>query len=253
MATLGALVLSGCDSAPSASSGGNGSGTGDEFGSMSTLADLVKDKRGQHQSAHMTMVITTAGESFTAEGDVLFGDNLRLETTLRLPETAPVTARLVDGVAYVRYRDKPWMKVDTEGKLSARTVGGAVQRIKAYIDPAQLVPRLARSGRITGRTTETVRGEQVTRHVVTVDVRKAAAEQTDPEFKKTMDEAGAAGATTFPVEVWLNKDELPVRTVAEIPVKNSQTGQSTKTKVTVDYQDWGKLVDITAPPASDVG
>jgi hypothetical protein len=87
---------------------------------------------------------------------------------------------------------------------------------------------------------------------VTVDVKKYA-EKVNPDLKEALDQAIKAGITSYPLEVWVDKENLPVRVTAETPFVNPANNQPDHLKMTMDYSDWGKAINVTAPPEDQVG
>ncbi len=68
-----------------------------------------------------------------------------------------------------------------------------------------------------------------------------------------MQEAISSGMKDFPVELWVNGDDLPVRMSIDMPTADPTSGKSVPVKFQVDYSKWGEPVDIQAPPADQVG
>jgi hypothetical protein len=258
-AALVALVLSGCQAGGGSGSGNpsNGSADNAEIGSLTMLADLVSKKSTEKQSAHVKMSIDAGDQAITAEGNMRFGDNLAMDLTMAVPEMSEVTMRLVDNVFYIKTPDeiepgKPWIKIDANGdNPMAKALGGLVEQMKSSGDPSQTLKQLKDAGEITGKKSEQLDGQDTTHYTVTVDINKALA-KADPELKKSLDGAAKAGLKDFPMDVWLNSDNLPVRVVTAMTVPNPQTQKTEQVKVVADYTDWGKQVDVVAPSPAEV-
>ncbi|HEU5473728.1 MAG TPA: hypothetical protein VFV67_24030 [Actinophytocola sp.] len=260
-AALVALVLTGCQSTQSGSptgSGGNanaGSG-GEEIGSLTNLADVVAKKSAEKQSAHVKMSMDAAGQSIGGEGNMRFGDQPAMEMTMSIPEMATMTMRLVDDVFYIKLPSelqpgKPWVKITAGGDdPMSKTLGSMVEQMKTNGNPAETLKQLQEAGTIKSSKKEQLGGEETTHYEVVVDVAKAVEAQKDPEMKKMLEEATKAGLTEYPMDVWLNKDNLPVKIAIKMDI--TAGGQSQSVTMNMDYTDWGKPVEITAPPAAEV-
>jgi hypothetical protein len=257
-AVLVALALSGCQS--SGESGGNpanGAGSNAEINSLTMLADVVSKKSTEKQSAHISMAIEGGGQAINAEGDMRFGDNIAMDLTMAVPEMSEITMRLVDNVFYIKTPEelepgKSWLKIDANGDDPlSKTFGAMVEQMKTQGDPSQTLKQLQDAGEITAKKSEQLDGQDTTHYTVTVDINKALA-KADPELKKSLDGAAKAGLKDFPMDVWLNKDNLPVRVLSTMSVPNPQTQKTEQVKVTADYTDWGKKVDVVAPSPAEV-
>ncbi|WP_253885500.1 hypothetical protein [Actinokineospora diospyrosa] len=250
------LSLTACDSASPQATGGTvaaAPGQGKSaFDTLRGLTDAVKAKSTTAKSAHFTFIGSAAGQEFKGEGDYTFGTTPGMQMTIDTPEGA-VSMRLVDPIVYIKTPQelepgKPWLKLDLNDKDNplAATLGKSLESAR-QTDPTKTLEQLADVSEITGVKDEEVNGQKTTRYSLTVDVAKlkgkAAGMGMDPD---SIAEIEKAGVKSVPADVWVNADSLPVRYVMEFPVK------SEKVKIQADYSDWGKAVDITAPPADQV-
>ncbi len=261
-AAVAALVLSGCGAKEQASTdqgGGQNSNQGSEgFSSLKLLAEAVSSKSATKQSAHMSMTAAAAGQSIKAQGDMRLGTSPAMDMTMAIPQLGDAQMVLVDDVFYIKLPTeltpgKPWLKIDTTGNDQLSQVFGAiVKQVKENGDPSQTLKQLEEAGEITGKKSEDLNGKPTTHYSVTVDIKKAA-EKLTPELKAAMESVLQKGVTTYPMEIWLDKDNLPVRVSVETPIVNPATQQPDLSKVVIDYSDWGKTVNVTAPPADQVG
>jgi hypothetical protein len=252
-AAIAALVLSGCGAnqqqAPDQGSS--------DFGSFRLMAESVGQKSATKQSAHMRMNVDTAGQSIKAEGDLRLGADFAMDVTMSLAGLGEAQLVLVDDVAYIKLPaevepGKQWIKIDTNGTDPiSKTLGGVLKQAKDNGDPAQLLKQLMDSGEITATKKEDLGGISTTHYSVTVDIKKAAA-QANPDLKPVLEKAIENGLTTYPFEIWLDNENLPVKITSDTPFVNPQTQQADKVKLTVEYSDWGKAVSVTAPPADQV-
>jgi hypothetical protein len=246
-----ALALAGC-SKETGTPVSAGSGATANVDSLVKLADVVKQKSTEKQAAHVTIAVDAGGEAITGAGDLRFGDKPAMDLKMSVPEMAELTLRFVDGVFYVKLPEepapgKPWVKIDTNGtdELS-QALGNVVAQMKDSGDPSQVLGKLQRAGTITATKTEQLSGKSTTHYTVTVDVAKLAAQQ--PAFAA----AAKTGISSFPFDVWLDADNLPARITVDTPYTDPKTQQTAQVKVQADYSDWGKKVEVTAPPAGEI-
>jgi hypothetical protein len=181
-----------------------------------------------------------------------------MDLKLAIPEMAELVMRVVDDTFYVKLPEelepgKSWIKIDTKGQDPlSKALGSAVKQMKENGDPSQALKLLEGAGDITGTKTESLNGKDTTHYTLTVDVKKLAAKQSDPDQQKALEEAIKAGVQNFPVDVWLDAEKLPVRIALNIPFADPTSQKTEQVKMSIDYSDWGKAVDVTAPPAAEV-
>jgi hypothetical protein len=248
-----ALVLTGC----SAKQAGTPSGA-EDISSMSLLAQRIGEKSSAKQGAHVTMSVEGAGQSIKAQGDMRFGDSPAMDIAAEIPEMAEITMRFVDNAFYFKLPDeiqpgKPWVKIDVNGNdPMSKALGAAVKQLKDNGDPAQTLKQLEKAGQITGKKTEQVNGKELTHYSVTVDVKKLVDSQGDADLKKLMDEAAKAGIQNFPLELWVDSENLPAKITMDMPFNDPTTQKASQVKLVVEYTDWGKQVNVTAPAPGEV-
>ena len=166
---------------------------------------------------------------------------------------------LLDNVFYIKLPQelepgKSWLKIDANDKSNpmAQALGGMTEQMSKNADPRATLEQFEKAGEITDTKEEELDGKQTTHYTITVDVEKLAANQEDPTMKSAMDQAIQAGLKDFPVEVWIDEDDLPARFTMDMPTPNPATGKTESVSMQIDYTDWGKSVDITAPPADQI-
>ncbi|SDD21915.1 LolA-like protein [Actinokineospora iranica] len=251
-----ALTLSACSGDPASTPSSTGGKSTEAsaaaktgFESLKMLSDAVGKKSESAKSAHMKFTGDMGGQSLTGEGDFSFGAETAMQMTMTMPG-GEMTMLFVDNVIYFKSPrelepGKPWVKMDLNGdNPMAKTVGGSLDSIK-QVDPSKMLEQLADAGEITSTKEETIDGKETTHYSITVDVAKLGNQGLGMD-KAAIAELEKSGVKTLPVEAWVDGDDLPVRFVTEVPA----AGQ--KVKIQADYSDWGKTVDITAPPASQV-
>jgi hypothetical protein len=255
-AAVTAVVLSGCGNQQAADQGGNGGSTGDTpANSLQLLAENMAKQSTEKSSTHMVFRADAAGVTVEGEGDVRLGAQPAMDVTLTLPGQGSMDMRLVDNVAYVKLPQevepgKPWVKIDANGTDPiSQALGDSLEQMKTNGDPSKMIQQLKDAGQITAQKSEELNGEQTTHYSITVDVAKAA---NASGMEEMLAEARKAGVSQIPLELWVNQENLPVRMSMEMPVKDPSSQASTTVKVSVDYSDWGKPVDVAAPPAAEV-
>lgn len=255
-AAIAALVLTGCGDNPPANQGGGGSGGGgSDVGTLKLLAENVAKKSAEKSSAHMVFKAEAAGESFEGEGDIRLGADPAMKMTMTVPGQGELEMRLIGEAFYVKTPEeiepgKPWLKLDANGNDPiSQSLGAAVKQMREQGDPSQLLKQLEQAGEITGRTQEDLNGKPTTKYSVTIDVAKAAQASG---MKDALEAAEKAGVKNFPLEVWVDQENLPVRMAMDIAMKDPSSGQTANAKFSVDYSDWGKPVEVTAPSPSEV-
>ena len=238
--------------------GSSGNGTPAAV-NLAALAKSVGDRAAEQNTAHMVFTGGAGGMEVKGEGDIKVGADPAITMDLQSPEGA-MSMVLLDGVLYMKLPQelapgKPWIKIDSSDKSNpiAQALGSLTDQMRKNADPRQALEQFKDSGEITSTKQESLNGEQTTHYAVTVDVRKLADSQTDPTLQKALKEAIKAGLKDFPVNLWVNKDDLPVRMTVEMPTADPTSGKSVPVKIQVDYTDWGKPVNIQAPPADQVG
>jgi hypothetical protein len=246
-----ALVLVGCGTQPA----------GQRSPKVDTFEDLATNIAAQtaaKPSVHFVLTMTVAGLSFTGDGDGQLGAQPALQLNVSVPSVGELSMRLVNDVFYLKLPldlgfVKPWLRIDPNGNDQfSKMLGAGLRQLKQSGDPSQNLKRFEGAAVITGKAPEQLNGKATTRYSITIDMKKVAAAQNDPDLKQMADKALQAGVSTFPMEVWVDQEYLPVRTTMDIPFKNSNTQQTNRVKISIDYSDWGKPVEISAPSVDQV-
>lgn len=261
-----ALTLGACgnDGGSGGSSSGNTGGDSGGGGSVAaaSLADLAKsigEQTSETNTAHMKISADAAGQKLSGEGDLRMSEQ---DSAMSMDMTTPegtMSMVLLDNVFYIKLPTelepgKSWLKIDANDKSNpmAQALGGMTEQMSKNADPRATLEQFEKAGEITDTKEEELDGKQTTHYTITVDVEKLAANQEDPTMKSAMDQAIQAGLKDFPVEVWIDEDDLPARFTMDMPTPNPATGTTESVKMQIDYTDWGKPVDITAPDPSEI-
>ncbi|OLR90408.1 DUF6612 family protein [Actinokineospora bangkokensis] len=265
-ALLATATLTACNSTQSGSAapvGGqstSSSAAPSGFDTLKSLTDAVAQKSASAKSAHVKMSSSIGSTSFTGEGDFDFAaENTAMQMSMEIPGAGAVEMILVDQTIYMKLpanlvpSDKPWIKFSQDGTDPvSQQLAGTMDQLKSS-DPREALQKIVNAGEITSKEETELNGEKATHYSITVDVTKLTEESGyDAETRKAMQDAGIK---EFPMEVWVNGDALPLRVVTTVPLPAAAqaTAGTSEVKVTADYTDWGKSVDVQAPDPSQVG
>ncbi|MBB4688569.1 LppX_LprAFG lipoprotein [Amycolatopsis jiangsuensis] len=273
-----ALALTGCGSktengtaSPAGQAqdqSGSGSGLAAPFGDVLKLADAAKQGTEKSKSAKMSMNMSLGGQAVTANGAMTFdGPNPKFTMTMDSPQGA-TDMRYLDNTIYLKVppeqaaqygTDKAWLKISPDaGDPLSQTLSKSMQQASKQSDPTQILDQVAKAGRIVGSDQTELNGQQVNHYRVELDVNKAVDQFTGDlpaEVKDQMTKMLAGKDIKIPAELWLDKDQLPLQvTMDETRMMQAMgAGAQGAGKITVKYSDWGAPVDVTAPPADQVG
>ncbi|WP_018654811.1 LppX_LprAFG lipoprotein [Actinomadura flavalba] len=143
---------------------------------------------------------------------------------------------------------KPWTRFSldqlgaTAGMNMQELIGQARQQ-----SPAEQTKMLTASKDAKNLGTENVGGVETTHYKGTLPVSEALG-KLEGEARAAAEKAfQQLGAQTINFDVWVDKDGLPRKHVS---VFDTNSGRSTTTAL---YSDYGKPVQVTEPPAAEVG
>jgi hypothetical protein len=244
------------------SSGSSQGGDLKVFGNALDLAGAVTDKSKSKQSAKLTMEASGAGQ--TMKGDGAFkvdGTDVAMRMSMDMAGLGKMEMVVVDKAFYMKIpaelgstagmpADKPWLKISAEGTDPlSKALGPMLENMGQNFDVGKQMEQIKTAGEITKSAKEPLDGQETTHYWIKVDMLKAAQAQTDPDLKKAAEDAAKAMPNkTVDMQMWVNTDNLPVQIVMTMPVTQGQTMD-----MKVKYLDWGQPVDITAPPANQIG
>ncbi|HEV7974269.1 hypothetical protein [Amycolatopsis sp.] len=191
---------------------------------------------------------------------------LRLDASTALVTTMdfygdPLEIRLVDGQLYVKVPesaqegDKPWVRIPRDGTDPfSQAAGGSIDQLAQQNDPARTLEQIKTAGTIVSSGAVTLNDAPTTHYVVNIDLVKlhenlpaglspAALTQTDGK------------ATGFPLELWLNAEQLPVQVTFDLTPILIAAGAppNSAAKITTAYKDWKAPTVVEPPPADQVG
>ncbi len=219
---------------PEASSGGL---------SEDELVDAMASAMEDYGSAHIEMKSDGAAGKMDAEGDVSYGgDSPSMQMTMKMPALSSsggdIEMRLLDGVMYMSMPPMTpagkFMKIDTNDPNGPL---GGMDGLSDQMDPRASLDAFKKGlEKLEYVGEEEVDGETMGHYVLTVDT-EAALEAN----------GGMAGSTqgvpkTITYDLWLDGDNLMRKMAFDLM----------DTKMTMTMSDWGKPVDVKAPPASAI-
>ncbi|NYI89626.1 hypothetical protein HNR02_002949 [Amycolatopsis endophytica] len=222
------------------------------------LVRAASAKADQVRTARFTMTMSMAGEEITGTGEGTFtGPDTAMALTVT---TGGRTAemRVVDEVIYFQLPEdsrsrtggKPWATLP-EGSEAAKSLGTSIEQAKAN-NPAKTLEQVRQAGTIDRSELTTLDGQQVSHYWVTIDVAKAGElglMSLSPEQRERL-------TVTFPMELWLDADQLPVQVTQNLTSVMQASGAPAEllnATTAVRYRDWGAPITVEAPPADQVG
>ncbi|WP_156935327.1 serine/threonine-protein kinase [Pseudonocardia spinosispora] len=131
----------------------------------------------------------------------------------------------VDGHTWIRdSTDQAWTPIASDVAL-----GGSREAIRDLVDPVLPVARMGDAVSIVESAEELVDGVRARRYTLRVDVARALGREIDD------------------LQVWLDADDHPLRTLAVAHPTDTSTVRGETT-----YRGWGDPVEITPPPADQI-
>jgi len=114
-------------------------------------------------------------------------------------------------------------------------------------DPTRTLSRDAGATSITGSADDVIDGDPAVRYTIVVDLAEAAAQQADPAVRAQLEQQVRGGLNRVTSTLWVDAVDHPVRS----EVRQNLPGIGTLA-ITGSYRDWGRPVQIEAPPATQV-
>ncbi|RZS34020.1 hypothetical protein EV193_110170 [Herbihabitans rhizosphaerae] len=230
-------------------------GGGDALADTSALASAVDKQANGKQSVHAEVKAEPVGVS--GKGQLRFGSNPGMAMTMNTPEGEQQMVMVADGVYTTANEAMRQQGVTTKWVKFAR--GGEDPGSKLFTALADLmvessdvtkqVEKAKASGRIIKTAKEQIDGQPTTRYTIEADVAKLVENEKNALAKLGMQLMLNQGVKTLPFDFWLNNENLPVQVVNETPAIAGQPA----IKTTAKYSNWGAPVQITVPPANEVG
>jgi len=253
---------------------GNGSDTVERTAAQVLTASFKKTAEAKSAKVSMTMTMPkSAGISgdMTMTG-VMGWDPTVMDMTVKgsaltAQPGAPESVRVImrDNVMYMdmgtkaaaEMDGKRWMKLDLKAMADASGDKALQKQVAPGLDqmnqdPRQQIALLLDSPNLKHIGSEKVDGTEADHYKGTLTVKEALAANKSLDVmdsadrKKMLDTIEKSGVKGYDIDVWVNKDDLPVRMDM---VMNSPQGAL---KVGMKYSDYGAKAQVTAPPAAEV-
>jgi hypothetical protein len=225
-----------------------------KFGTVAELAAAVATSSRSKQSAHFSTEVTTAQGAMKGTGVYRQdAEGVSEQMTMSTPQ-GEMQMVIVPNAIYLKMAQlaqvtggKPWIKITPDGTdPMSRALGGLLNSVQQQADVTKAIEKIKAAGTITGTSKETVDGVQATHYAIKVSVAKLAEAEQDPTLKQ-MYQAATQQVGTLDYDVWLNGDNLPIKFVTNSVVSGHPV------KGTGSYTQWGQPVQVTVPPADQIG
>ncbi|MFV2173846.1 DUF6612 family protein [Actinomadura sp. LOL_016] len=143
---------------------------------------------------------------------------------------------------------KPWMKIslDEIGKQAGLNIDQLMQQSQ-QMDPVQNMEKLTASKDVREVGKENVNGVETTHYAGTYQMADAVAELPAEQQEAARKSIAESGIESMKFDVWVDGQQLPRKMTMSTP--SSAAGAMT---MSMTYRDYGKPVQIAAPPASQV-
>lgn len=236
------------------------------------LAALTRESTKKAKSSKVTMETVAGDQKNTASGQGLYdGENSKLAMIMD-SDGKKLDMLFIDNALFFKLdaadkaelkTDKAYVKISADGQDPiSQLLGKMMSKAVKDSDPSRILEQVSKAGKITKSDQVELNGAQTNHYVVEIEAEKAIAlimgEIGIPLPAETLNQLKAKLAgknVTILTELWLNADQLPVQVVSDQTafVKAMGAPGDGVAKTTVKYTDWGVPVDITAPPADQVG
>ncbi|MFD0902240.1 DUF6612 family protein [Actinomadura sediminis] len=143
---------------------------------------------------------------------------------------------------------KPWMKISLEeaGKAAGLNIDQMLQQSQ-QMDPVQNMKKLTASKDVREVGKENVNGVETTHYSGTYKLADAIAELPAEQQDAARAAIAQTGMESMKFDVWVDGQQLPQKMAMTTP--SSAAGAMS---MTMTYRDYGKPVQIAAPPAGQV-
>lgn len=256
---LTALALTGvaaCGTGQTTQSGGTPSGDSSEKTeqSLSPLSNIsaLGDAVGEAMRDSSTVKMSMRAENFPAEAAKMMNYDCDLELVGPsmhcdgfmdfIMESDTMYMRFPKEMREQQGMTKPWVEMSPEELGQTGTDFGELTK---FGDIERMLPE---GSEINEKRKTELDGEKAVRYDVTVDMN-VLAEQGEGQNRSNAQEMLKGGVEELDYVFWVDERGLPMRIVAKMP---PMPGAPADARMVVTYSDWGKEVDISAPPAEEV-
>ncbi|RJQ80971.1 hypothetical protein D5S17_06015 [Pseudonocardiaceae bacterium YIM PH 21723] len=250
---LGLVLLSGCQDTTQT---GNSAAPTKTYTSVNDLTGAVVVAVAKAQQAKVDFEADYGDSKFTGTGAARFtGQGIEAQASATLPTNPGQQAKQSQVVISKEnfYLKMPpgsgfgdgskWLKISANGQdFVSKLLGKTLNQIAGQLDIGKTLQQFGAASTLKGSKDETLSGVQTKHYSLEADVQKLAASSTDPLVKAGYDELVKQGVKTAPLELWLNKDDQPVKFTGSTPLSGGKSGSFTAT-----FKDWGQPVVITVP------
>ena len=220
-----------------------------------SLAQQIEAAAAKAKSADFDVQVTGV-QPMTASGSTAgSGSNLQLKMDAVISETSKVEIIKTGGVVYLKppssaSSGKTWLKITSAKNDPYRTFYDTLfSNLERSGDVGAAADVIGQISSFRAESNETVDGVQTTKYVATPPAKTGV--QLMPATFRQVNDQILAGAKSE-VSVWVDGDGLLRRTAITVSLPQSQDTASSTSKQLVSYQNWGKGVKVSAPPASQV-
>jgi len=160
----------------------------------------------------------------------------------------PVEMIMIGGTIYMKMDlpqgaagGKPWLKFST-----GESMAEALTQSEQY-SPSRMAQMLTTAPDVRRAGEETVEGVRTTRYSGTVDANTGL-NVLDPKDRRAMEkQLQELGARAMIVDLWVDDQGLPRKQHVKLDMKQGRL------EMTAHFSDYGEPVQISAPPADQVG
>ncbi|RSN65766.1 hypothetical protein DMH01_05265 [Amycolatopsis sp. WAC 04182] len=236
------------------------------------LAALTRESTKKAKSSKVTMESVAGTEKQTVTGQGVYdGENTKFSMSMD-SDGKKLDVVFVDSALYFKLdaadkaemkTDKSYVKISADGQDPiSQLLGKMMSKAIKDSDPSRTLEQVSKAGKITKSDQVELNGEPTNHYVIEIEVEKAIALVVGDigiplpaDVLKQLDAKLKGKNVTIPTELWLNADQLPLQVVSDQTafVKAMGAPGDGVAKTTVKYTDWGSPVNITAPPADQVG
>lgn len=259
-AAVAVLAAAGCSGGGGASSAGATSAshsgvTGADSAAISLVSDVM-DRADTAGTVRIQGTITSATTgTMTMSGQEQYSPSLKMSMSMQI-QGQTMSEVLIGSTVYLDYPalsaemgGKPWGKVDlSEAGGSLGSLSALAASARNYNPTTQLQAMIA-SGKVTDVGTQTLDNAQTTHYQGKLTVSQMLGQSsglTATQLNELKSTLAASGVTYELVDLWVGTDNLPVE------VKTVTQSPSGQVSTDMMLSDWGKPVQIGAPPASQV-
>jgi hypothetical protein len=267
------LALSACGGTtggtalPASAPGQDKAGSTALFSDPLQLVAAAKAGTEKSKSAKFSMQMTAAGMSVKATGQGRFdGTNTAMSMNMDLLGQQ-LEMRLIGSDMYMKMPEsmraslgstKPWTKISlTDSSSAGKALSDSYNQLAEQNDPSKMLEQIQKAGTISKSESTTLDGQPANHYTIDVDFAKLA-DQMPAGLPADAKDKLAGQNVHFPMELWVNSDQLPMQIVMDMSALgkaiggDAAAGQMGEMKMTMKYTDWGAPVSVEAPPADQV-